>query len=72
MTSREAFAAWSGDQLLKNPDSMIFDKGGLSLAWEVWQAATERAAKVCEEINTEDDTAQTWINIAAAAIRKGD
>jgi len=48
MTMREEFKAAMAPILGDNPNWR--ESGDGELAWQAWQAATERAAKVCEDL----------------------
>jgi hypothetical protein len=41
----------------------------VELEWQVRESEREACAKVCEEYETENDIAATWLNIVADAIR---
>ena len=79
MSSREAFEEWAkkeGYRVFSNARGS-YDMPSTNCTWEAWQAATERAAKVCDELRnkipwvaeTQDriDTAQC----CAVEIREG-
>lgn len=79
MNSREAFEKWAktNGHWLEKDDVGQYLFGEDAAAWDAWQAATERAAKTCDELrHPYDDSAETisWVNgtfHCAEAIRKG-
>ena len=78
MSSREAFETGPGEELsLAKRDDGTYISVTTDVAWAAWQAATERAAQICDELRnkipwvaeTQDriDTAQC----CAVEIREG-
>ena len=73
MNSREAFEAWASDNGEWPQTIQKFDHGGYRLMdtavkWAAWKAATERAAKLCEDDECDQDEYRcgTTARIAAA------
>mgnify|MGYP000042927602 FL=1 len=64
---RKAFEAWMKSQnpKYKPTDDSMVDR----LLWTTWQAATERAAKVCEEKHANGNWKHDTRHEFAAAIR---
>lgn len=47
MNSREAFEKWAVYATGRDASGKYFDRD-VAIAWEAWQAATERAATICD------------------------
>lgn len=90
MTMRDEFEAWYAGEFAAGPEAQAErraellrarvgdfyadDWDGLADGWKIWQAATEAAAKKCEEISSlvasyDDERAERAVDSCAAAIR---